>query len=389
MPRKRAKPKRRKRGSGAVARQPDGSYAAILPSWLDPGRKLHRGFGTPQAASDWLDAAIARTRELPEADITVAAYMTQWRERVADSADWSRATRRTRKNELHALDHLADRPLRSLKPSDIQEIIATMRRRGCGPSLVRSTAGVIRRALADALDDGLVARNVAARLVLPRQTKPEPRAWSRAECRRLLEAAHDAESPIVEPLVTTGLILGMRIGELLGLQWDDLAGQTLRIQRGISLGRVGPTKTRRNRTIGLPVPVWSALLRHHERQHEGAVWVFESEATRKPWSYTYVLRQLRALCVAADVRDLGSHALRHSAATAMLASGVLASDVAATLGHASPAVTLSTYFSPVGEGPTPPEAVVAWLAEGESGAETGDKRRDKRRSDELPGGAEA
>lgn len=365
MPRapKPAPPKRRRRGTGSVAKQADGSFWAIPPPWLDAGRKPRRGFPSREAASAWLADVCARARagqELP-ADLSFGDYAAVWFDRTADSSDWAPSTRATTLVRLRLLAPLRDVLLADLRPGRVQDVIAGLVRRGVSAAVVGQVASIARRVMAAAQEDGLVSRNVAARLTLPKVRRPAPRAWTRAEVGRLLAAV---EGEPLEPLVWLGLLLGLRIGELLALDWDvvDLGRRLLLVRASYSAGRLGPTKGRREREVRLPERLWAILLRHHERQPLGTRWLFPSPQTHgRPRSYPSARAWLLRMVGRAGIRDLGSHALRHSAASAMLNSGVSAAEVARQLGHAHAGVTMASYWSPTRDGADPADVVAGWL----------------------------
>ncbi len=76
-------------------------------------------------------------------------------------------------------------------------------------------------------------------------------------------------------------------------------------------------------------------------------WPNSGASTSTALTWPRSLRQSRPFCSsalrAADLPPIGIHALRHSAATFLIAAGVDVRTVADVLGHASPAFTLSTY----------------------------------------------
>lgn len=364
MPRKKVpeKPPRRRRNTGSIARQSDGTYWAIPPRWVDEGRKPRRGFRSWQEAGAWLDDACERARHQGDvpADITLGEYGLVWYERIADSAGWSHGTRLATKGRIKMLAPLRATKVADLKLGRAQDVIAALARRGVSAAVIGQVASVLRRILASAQEDGIVAGNVAARLVLPKVRRAQPRAWTHQEVRKLLDTV---EGEPLEPLVLLGLVLGMRIGEILGLAWDeiDFDRNHLAVRQSYSAGQLGPPKTRRERTVTMPDRVWAALLRHREGQAPGTRWVFPSMRKHDhPISYQTAQKWLRSMVKAAGIRELGTHALRHTSATAMLSSGVLPSNAAQQLGHANPGVTLSTYWSPT-DGDDPSAVVAAWL----------------------------
>ena len=101
---------------------------------------------------------------------------------------------------------------------------------------------------------------------------------------------------------------------------------------------------RRTRIAILPLPedVGDALVAHLRHQRPHPVRVFEPR--QPPFtaerSYDHVGNTVRSLLMRAGIVDRGVHALRHTAATAMVNGGASFKDVADILGHRSLATTL-------------------------------------------------
>jgi integrase len=77
--------------------------------------------------------------------------------------------------------------------------------------------------------------------------------------------------------------LGLRVSEIVGLQWRDFdfPGRTLLVQRSIVHGRVGDVKTEYSRdSVPLDPALVEALLRHKERScSTRAGWLFANPVT--------------------------------------------------------------------------------------------------------------
>jgi integrase len=102
---------------------------------------------------------------------------------------------------------------------------------------------VLRAALAEAVEEGLISRSPAARVALPRSvakpvTQKEIEAWNAAEIDRFLEASRHHRWAIGFRL---GVLYGLRRSEVLALRWDDLDGKakTLRVDRSLVAVRTG------------------------------------------------------------------------------------------------------------------------------------------------------
>jgi len=118
-------------------------------------------------------------------------------------------------------------------------------------------------------------RNVAELIDMPRSARKKIAAPITDDVRRLLDAVRDDR---LEAIVTVALAIGLRRGEILGLQWEDidLQERTLTVRANVSrvqkiglIVRAG-TKTDAGdeRTMLLPTTIVQALMVHRARQLE-------------------------------------------------------------------------------------------------------------------------
>ena len=216
---------------------------------------------------------------------------------------------------------------------------------------------MLRRALGQATQWGLVARNVASLVTPPRVRRKEMTALSPDQARSLLAAA---QSDRLEALYVLALTTGMRQGEMLALRWQDvdLDGGTLQVKATLQLTHEGfdlaePKTVRSRRQVALTTGAVEALHQHRARQLEerlrlGAVWedndlVFANEVGRPIAAPNLRNRSFYHLLQRAGVPRIRFHDLRHTAATLMLGKGVHPKVVAEMLGHSQIAVTLDLY----------------------------------------------
>ena len=255
-------------------------------------------------------------------------------------------------------------PVARLDREDVAEWIEAL---AAGGKLSRRSVQicrtVLRAALADAVDEGLIPRSPAARVGLPRTVaKPakvkETQAWDAAEVARFLEVTRDHRWAIGFRL---GVLYGLRRSEVLALRWDDLDtdAKTLRIDQSLVAVNQGTAwsdakNERSRRRIPLDLETLRVLARRRaeqatERLLAGPSWANEDLiiATRQghlvlPRSYD---RALALLVEKAGLPRLTSHGLRHTAATQMVAGatdiGQLRA-IADILGH-SPDMLMKTY----------------------------------------------
>jgi integrase len=163
----------------------------------------------------------------------------------------------------------------------------------------------------------------------------------------------------LEALYTVALAIGLRQGEALGLQWNDIDLDTGTLSVRHALQRIGgklqlvEPKTRLSRrTIAMPPIVVTSLRAHRARQLQERLWagsrwqegnyVFASRIGT-PLDGTNVTHGLQATLIAAGLPRQRFHDLRHACASLMLAQGVHPRVVMETLGHSQISLTMNTY----------------------------------------------
>lgn len=222
---------------------------------------------------------------------------------------------------------------------------------------------VLRAALSDAVDEGLIPRSPAIRVGLPRTVakpiKPkEAVAWNEHEVDRFLAATAEHRWAIAFRL---GVLYGLRRSEVLALRWDDLdtTAGTVRIDESlvaINAGAAwGDAKNERSRRT---IPIDSDTLRVFTRRRAeqaaerlvaGSEWhdldlVITTRSGKLVLPRTYD-RALANIVDKLGLPRLTSHGLRHTAATHMVQNAADVGElraIADILGH-SPEMLLNTY----------------------------------------------
>lgn len=215
---------------------------------------------------------------------------------------------------------------------------------------------VLRNALEEARRRGLLVVNVATLVRLSTPVRPDLRILSAQQAQQFLAAV---ERDRLAALYTLALHIGMRLGELLGLRWEDvdLVGATITVRKALQridaqLRLVEPKSRQSRRTIPLSEPVVGALLEHQRQQAAeqlaaGPRWndggfVFASPIGR-PLDLTGVSKAFRRALTAAGLTGLRFHDLRHSCTSLLLHAGNDPRTVADILGHSQVRLTLDTY----------------------------------------------
>jgi integrase len=288
---------------------------------------------------------------------TTGEYLARWvgsvraRIRAATHREYSRHV------QAYWTPAIGRIPLTKLTPAHVEKVLAELLERGLSPVTVRSARTTLRRALHDAQRDGLVTRNVAGLSRPPRLEHREMRSLSSSEVARLTTST--ADDPF-GPLWAVAVGTGLRLGEVLGLAWDDvdLAARKLTVRRALSRGYGGgyelaePKTARSRRTVMLPAIAAEALRRQKARQAEARLAAGNAWQDRAGLVFTDAIgRPLQPRTVGKTWRttadrlglDVRLHDLRHTAASLMLGAGVPLKVVSEALGHSSIAITADVY----------------------------------------------
>ena len=232
-------------------------------------------------------------------------------------------------------------------------LMASGGRRG-GPlsrRTVRYAHALLRHALGDAVRDGLLDDNVAARVTPPRldperdQQLPQLHTWDRAEAARFLELT--AGHPL-HALWRVALGTSMRRGELLGLRWQDVDLDTPQLRVVTSLihadGRpqLKATKTGRGRVLSLDDDTAAAIAGQPRPTRTEWPLVFTTPEGL-PWRPETITDRWRRQWPRLPLPKLRLHDLRHCHACLLLDQGVPIKVVSERLGHTTIAMTLDVY----------------------------------------------
>jgi len=345
--------KTRGQGEGSIFQEGDGSWRASLEVPGTDGkrhRKKMRGKTRKEVAAK-LDAARKELAAGVVVDrrLTVAKFLDQWQQRRALSQDLAPATLTTYTDVIrfYIAPHVGGLLLVDLTASHVEQMTAAVIASGKSIRTANIARAVLRRALKDAMRDGLVMRNAAALSNPPRQPRREGRTLDLDQARALL--AHVSGHPL-EAAFVVSLTTGLRRGELLGLRWADIdlgAGYvTVRAQlRATPDGlRIVDTKnTGSVRMLPLSALAVDALHRHRITSPglpSALVFTGASGLPVHPDSWRHHVYKATQ---AALGESWSPHELRHSCASIMLASGADLKTVSATLGHSSIRVTADVY----------------------------------------------
>lgn len=349
-----------------ITRLPDGTYETRI-SVIDPRTgKRHQPRVRARSKRE-LERQIAEQRvtiqrgEYIEPDRTpIRDWVDEWLTSYHPPSD---ASYRIRSDAVRFLkdDPIADLLLGRVQPIDVQKFVNRLSSR-YAPSTVRSHYAPLKMALQAAYDLRVIAESPLRGVKIPPRTFDPRDTWDAEQVQAFIAAA--ARDAYGSAFVLS-VVLGLRIGELVGFRRSDLEWQgghlvgctvsrTLSHQRdsGMSVADMPKSSSSRRRLL-FPRQCVDAVTHRLAcieplRRDLGDLWDDDDALWGRDdgshWQSNSTLR----FNYYRIVDDLGlprirPHDLRHTAATNMIWAGVPIPTVSRILGHSSPEVTMRIY----------------------------------------------
>lgn len=357
--------KKRKSGEGTLRQRSDGRWEARVVIGYDENN-LPR---TKNVTAVNKDKCLEKLEKLKQeigivqhsnvkAEMLVGKWMDFWYQQYAKIT--LKQTTQSEYESLiykHIIHEIGKIELNKLTQNDLQQFYSRLKTngrqihtaihgQGLSDRMVRACHTLCRKCLEKAVEENLIRTNPAKGCKLPPKKAKEMQVLTRDGMQRfIIQAKADGYFE----LFVLELCTGMRRGEILGLQWEDLNMQTgeLHISRQVSLVnghiQISTPKTKSSvRTIIIPPDILKILAEYKKRINSR--WMFPSPKTKDaplhPASVTSILDRIlkRAEC-----KDIRFHDLRHTFATNALANGMDIKTLSTIIGHISSETTLNIY----------------------------------------------
>jgi integrase len=306
-----------------------------------------------------LIAAANRGAYVEPVKITVAdfvrARIDQW-EAAPDGITARTAQRYRELTEHQIVPHLGAKTLQKLTRLDIEAWHNSLHQSGLAARTIGNAHRVLHRALRDAEVDALVVRNVCRLKRAPKT--PDTDVAIVTDIPGFV--AKIRGTALYVPALLA-LVTGMRLGEVLALRFSnvDLNKKTVHVREALEATTVHGIRTKApksragRRDVTLPDIAIAALSEHRRQMLETRVRLglgklpddallfatLDGRALR-PGS---VSMQWGRIAASIGFPEITFHALRHTHASHLIASGVDIVTISKRLGHAKPDVTLRVY----------------------------------------------
>ena len=270
---------------------------------------------------------------------------------------------------VHLKPYLGELDLKDLSPRTLQQLYNyKSEAEGLSPKTIININLFLHKALAYAVTEGYISSNPAAGVNLPRGKKPQIQILTRDEQARLMQCSYQHRYGVFVRLV---LFTGLRLGELLGLRWEDVDAasgvlhvrRTLnRLKKGNQPVHVGEAATEiviqepKTQNSIRAIPLLPAVLQElqnwqHVQQQDAALakerYCPSGFIVTNPYGGIIEPRTFKdyynQILQLSGLQHFTFHALRHTFASRAMEQGMDPKTLSVMMGHYSVSFTLDTY----------------------------------------------
>lgn len=254
----------------------------------------------------------------------------------------------------HIAPYFKSKRIQDVTPQDLRGYIVAKQKQ-VSLHTINKHLDLLNQVFDEAFKEEIISSNPMNRVARPKYKTPEKAFFTPEELVRLLQSVRNTE---LEVPVYLAAFLGLRREEVLGLRWKDvnLESRTLRVvnvitQTGSKLVEKEPKTKKSERGSVIPEDLYQVLLRAKDKKPVRR----DMSKPLPPKNYVavrddgtpFVPNRLSEAFAAHlekhKFKKVTFHGLRHSFTTIAHAEGVPLQEIAAALGHSTPATTTRVY----------------------------------------------
>jgi len=297
---------------------------------------------------------------------TFGKYSQHFMEHYAQIAlKWATWTNYEQVLRDHILPHWEHKRLDEVSRSDVKKLLLTKSAEGFAPGTVQNIQITISSIFTHAYEDEIIKAHPAQRMgkyIGKRDSRAHVNPLTTDQARHFLETCQ-VEYPLWYPLMLCAFRTGMRLGEIMGVAWEDIdfEGNRIEVRRAYSHGRYSTPKSNKSRIVDMSDQLRVTLLAHQGdvKQRFGRLPsvkapsvsnrqvrirpVFVNRAGKPVDADRFRSRVFYKLIELSGLPHFRFHDIRHTFASLLLQNGESLHYVKEQMGHASIQTTVDVY----------------------------------------------
>ena len=339
-----------RRGENIYKRK-DGRYEGRYPVGYtsDGKKKYHSVYAkTYQETKEKLiKLKVEKQKFQSSGSLTVKMLFEEWLSSVKLRTKASTYANYRMKADKHILPEFGGLRYEYLTVSMIQDFIQKKINSGLSPKYV-SDIVIVFKTMAKYISRVRGFRNPLADVILPKSHKKEMQLLSEKQQNQLCSHLMQNQNPTALCILIS-MHMGLRLGEICGLQWADIdfekriltvrrTVQRVQLQTRTELLIDTPKTSSSSRSV--PIPDFMMNLLRKFRNQDNVYLLSETEQPTEPRT---LQRRFKAILKKANLPSVNYHSLRHMFATNCIKAGFDVKTLSEILGHASVETTLKLY----------------------------------------------
>jgi integrase len=271
-----------------------------------------RGKNEARKAADQIMQEVNQAAPRPQASVTLGEF---WAEHFKPNLVEEMKPNTRDMYQLLWKNHIAPaferERMRDITGLHIDRLLSNKYKQGYASQTVLHLRSVLSKMFKTAIKWRWLVDNPAREIEAPpTRVKRQQRALSAEELSLLFEHLKNPARVIV----MIGAMIGLRIGEILGLQVEDLDCGTLHVRRSWCRGQVGGTKNGKDRELPVPSFLGEAL-RDYCAQRPTTGWLFTGESGKPLSDRNLIQRHVYPVAQRLGIAHFSWHSLRHTFST--------------------------------------------------------------------------